>query len=161
MLTAAVRPVSVFADGYPVATVPIVENAKAGKYKFQVGDGRNLSDWVYIDNVARAHLLVAQALIRSYAVPTSTIRGQRINGEAFFGSQMTNLCHFGILSAPWEPQLAILRVLRRYHRHYQASGLSHGFLRRMVILDYHVWAHHWYTYLRRHQIQLHQSIFRH
>ena len=83
MLTAAVRPVSVIADGHPVTTVPIIEMAKAGKYKFQVGDGKNLSDWVYVDNVTRAHLLVAQALIRTHRAPASTSSDQRVDGEAF------------------------------------------------------------------------------
>ncbi|KAI9653789.1 MAG: erg26, C-3 sterol dehydrogenase [Alyxoria varia] len=84
LLTASLRPSGLFGNEDPTAIQPIVENAKTGKYRFQIGDGKNLYDWTYIENAARAHLLAAKALINEHnnidAVPVQL----KVNGEAFF-----------------------------------------------------------------------------
>ncbi|KAI9719482.1 MAG: putative secondary metabolism biosynthetic enzyme [Chrysothrix sp. TS-e1954] len=84
MLTAAVRLCSPFGDRHAETTNVIVENARAGKQRFQIGRGDNLSDWTYIENGVRAYLLVAQALLRSHDVPNDLRNSERVDGEAFF-----------------------------------------------------------------------------
>ncbi|KAL2008398.1 hypothetical protein VTN00DRAFT_8380 [Thermoascus crustaceus] len=49
-----------------------------GRSPFQIGDGRNLYDFVYIGNLADTDLLAARALLAAWATPNS-----RIDGECF------------------------------------------------------------------------------
>lgn len=96
LLTAAIRICSPFGADHGEVIKPIVENARAGRYKFQMGDGKTLSDWTYVQNGTRAHVLAAQALVEtanrimateSDDSPPETLSrrdpGRRIVGEAF------------------------------------------------------------------------------
>lgn len=60
--TCALRPSGIFGE-YDQLTVPtIVAKAKAGKTKYIIGNGKNMMDWTYAGNIARAHVLAALAL---------------------------------------------------------------------------------------------------
>lgn len=48
---------------------------------FQLGDGSNMWDFVSVDNMAEAHILLAKALLRSAA--TRDRRAPKVDGEAF------------------------------------------------------------------------------
>ena len=48
----------------PKAWPGFIEAAKAGKSKYQMGDGSNKMDWSYVENVAMAHVLAADVLLR-------------------------------------------------------------------------------------------------
>lgn len=50
-----------------------------GRHRYQIGDNKSLFDWVSAGNVARSHLLAAQALLRQ---PEDG--GGKVDGEAFF-----------------------------------------------------------------------------
>jgi len=52
----------------------LINVAKTGKWRYQIGDGKNLQDFTYVDNVAHAHLLASEKLAK----------GSGIEGEAFF-----------------------------------------------------------------------------
>ncbi|KAL8932379.1 MAG: hypothetical protein Q9211_006346 [Gyalolechia sp. 1 TL-2023] len=81
-LTLCLRPVSMFGEG-DLYTVFRIEHARAGKNKFQVGSGKNLFDWVYVGNMAAAHILASEALLtRASSSSESTL--PPIAGEAFF-----------------------------------------------------------------------------
>ena len=84
MLTAAVRLCSPFGDNHAETTNAIVENAREGKTRFQIGDGKNLTDWTYIENGVRGYLLVAQALLTAFDAHVPASEDERIDGEAFF-----------------------------------------------------------------------------
>ena len=55
------------------------EALQKGRNRYQIGDNQSLFDWVSVANVAQAHLLAAQALLRQ---PEDD--GQKVDGEAFF-----------------------------------------------------------------------------
>jgi len=38
----------------------LIENAKKGKTKYAIGEGKNVADFTYVGNVAHAHLLAAE-----------------------------------------------------------------------------------------------------
>ena len=61
LLTVALRPHLVWGPGDPHLIPRVIDRAQQGRL-VQVGDGRNLVDIAYIDNVAEAHLLAADAL---------------------------------------------------------------------------------------------------
>ncbi|KAL9087202.1 MAG: hypothetical protein Q9159_003769 [Coniocarpon cinnabarinum] len=84
MLTASIRLCSPFGAHHAETTKAIVENARQGKLRFQIGDGSNLSDWAYVSNGVRSYLLAAQALLKSHGRKTQTPEGDRVDGEAFF-----------------------------------------------------------------------------
>ena len=50
-----------------------------GRNRYQIGDNKSLFDWVSAANVAQAHLLAAQALLRQ-----SDTGSGKVDGEAFF-----------------------------------------------------------------------------
>ncbi|KAL8967468.1 MAG: hypothetical protein Q9197_005415 [Variospora fuerteventurae] len=82
LLTACLRPAGIFGEGDTSTLQKMIENAQAGKNKFQVGSGENLFDWAYVANAASAHLLASEALLTAAASgPTS---GPQVAGEAFF-----------------------------------------------------------------------------
>lgn len=84
MLTVAIRPSGIFGLG-DTATIPkLIDNARSGNYKVQIGDGKNLFDWTYVDNAARAHVLAAQALLAAHSSSASIRCDERVDGEAFF-----------------------------------------------------------------------------
>ena len=59
----------------------MISVARSGRANVQMGDGTNLYDFVYVGNVADAHILAAKALLR---VHEGTPReDERVDGEAF------------------------------------------------------------------------------
>lgn len=84
MMTAALRPAGIFGEGDLVTVASIVKAAETGKYKFQMGNGKNLFDFTYVGNLAHAHVLAAKALLATDASPESVPEHLRVDGEAFF-----------------------------------------------------------------------------
>lgn len=81
MLTACIRPSGIFGER-DATTKAFVENAANGKLKWQVGDGTNLFDWTFNENVIHAHILAAEALLKAHIeVPES--EDKRVAGEGF------------------------------------------------------------------------------
>lgn len=74
--TVALRPHLIWGPGDPHLIPRVIDRARKGKLR-QVSDGQNLVDITYIDNVAEAHLLAADALSPS----------GRCAGRAYFISQ--------------------------------------------------------------------------
>lgn len=82
MLTVCLRPAGMFGEGDLVTLQKMIENAESGKNRFQIGSGKNLFDWTYVGNAARAHLLAAEALLNEAS--SSRTGPLSIAGEAFF-----------------------------------------------------------------------------
>ncbi len=79
LATVAIRPHVIFGPGDVRLLPAILQRARAGKLKFEVGPGTHLSDFTYIDNLTDALLLAADRL-----APQSPIAGQAYfvtNGE--------------------------------------------------------------------------------
>lgn len=74
--TVALRPAGIFGPG-DRQLVPGLRNvARLGQSKFQIGDNNNLFDWTYAGNVAFAHVLAADKLIKGET--------KDVAGEVFF-----------------------------------------------------------------------------
>ena len=84
MLTAALRVCSPFGENQTETTNVLIENARAGKHRYQIGKGQNLTDWTYIENGVRAYLLAAQSLLAIHDARNAVPEERRVDGQAFF-----------------------------------------------------------------------------
>ncbi|KAJ8549824.1 hypothetical protein K7X08_033531 [Anisodus acutangulus] len=62
LLTCCIRPSSIFGPGDRLLVPSLVAAARAGKSKFIIGDGNNMYDFTYVENVAHAHVCAERAL---------------------------------------------------------------------------------------------------
>ncbi|OMO67041.1 3-beta hydroxysteroid dehydrogenase/isomerase [Corchorus capsularis] len=62
LLTCCIRPSSIFGPGDKLLVPSLVSAARAGKLKFMIGDGNNVYDFTYVENVAHAHICAERAL---------------------------------------------------------------------------------------------------
>lgn len=62
LVTCALRPSSIFGPGDRLLVPSLVAGARSGKMKFILGDGKNMYDFTYVENVAHAHVCAEQAL---------------------------------------------------------------------------------------------------
>ncbi|KAJ4417007.1 erg26, C-3 sterol dehydrogenase [Gnomoniopsis sp. IMI 355080] len=83
MLTAIIRPASVFGERDYLNFFSVVNKARAGRANVQIGSGQNLFSYSYVGNLADAHILAAEALIRAFGKPPPPPES-RVDGEAFF-----------------------------------------------------------------------------
>jgi len=83
LLTCVLRCPTLYGEGDNTTIPQIVGNAQAGRGKMQVGDGRNMFDYLYLGNAAYAHRLAAKKLLKvDETVPPPT-EDERIDGEVF------------------------------------------------------------------------------
>ncbi|KAM6923619.1 sterol-4-alpha-carboxylate 3-dehydrogenase, decarboxylating [Xenentodon cancila] len=61
-LTVAIRPHGIFGPRDPQLVPILVDAARRGKMKFIIGDGKNLVDFTYVENVVHGHILAAERL---------------------------------------------------------------------------------------------------
>ena len=79
LLTCAIRPSGIFGPGDRLAVPAFAKSARAGKLKFILGDGKNMFDWTFVENVAHAHLCAERALV------PGEFTGEHVaSGKAFF-----------------------------------------------------------------------------
>lgn len=83
MLTAAVRPASMYGEGEERQIPNLVRSAKSGRAKYQIGRGNNQFDHTYVKNLTHALILVAEALLKAVDKPQLR-KSERVEGEAFF-----------------------------------------------------------------------------
>jgi sterol-4alpha-carboxylate 3-dehydrogenase (decarboxylating) len=76
--TCCIRPSSIFGPGDKLLVPSLVAAARAGKSKFIIGDGNNLYDFTYVENVAHAHICAERALASGLEVAKNAA------GEAYF-----------------------------------------------------------------------------
>jgi len=81
MLTVSLRPASCFGEANEEMMEKLISVARSGRANVQMGDGTNLYDFVYVGNVADAHILAAKALLRAHERTLG--EGERVDGEAF------------------------------------------------------------------------------
>ncbi|KAK1288974.1 3beta-hydroxysteroid-dehydrogenase/decarboxylase isoform 1 [Acorus calamus] len=82
LLTCCIRPSSIFGPGDKLLVPSLVTAARAGRSKFIVGDGNNMYDFTYVENVAHGHICAEQALALGGAV------AERAAGQAYFITNM-------------------------------------------------------------------------
>jgi nucleoside-diphosphate-sugar epimerase len=105
LLTVSLRPHLIFGPGDPHLFPRIIARARRGQL-FQVGEGRNRVDVVYVENAAEAHLLAAEKMGT----------GSPVNGQAYFISQGIPVVLWAWINGILE-RLGLPRVRRK---------LSHG-----------------------------------
>jgi sterol-4alpha-carboxylate 3-dehydrogenase (decarboxylating) len=74
--TCSIRPHGIFGARDPHFLPVLAQTGEKGKSKFLIGDGANLVDFTYVENVAYAHALAA--------VQLGPKGESKVNGEAFF-----------------------------------------------------------------------------
>ncbi|XP_047391936.1 sterol-4-alpha-carboxylate 3-dehydrogenase, decarboxylating isoform X3 [Sciurus carolinensis] len=67
-LTTAIRPHGIFGPRDPQLVPILIEAAKKGKMKFMIGNGKNLVDFTFVENVVHGHILAAEHLSRDAAL---------------------------------------------------------------------------------------------
>ncbi|KAG5555666.1 hypothetical protein RHGRI_006349 [Rhododendron griersonianum] len=82
LLTCCIRPSSIFGPGDKLLVPSLVSAARAGKSKFIIGDGNNMYDFTYVENVAHAHICAERALASEGTV------AEKAAGEAYFITNM-------------------------------------------------------------------------
>ncbi|XP_027354534.1 3beta-hydroxysteroid-dehydrogenase/decarboxylase isoform X2 [Abrus precatorius] len=82
LLTCCIRPSSIFGPGDRLLVPSLVDAARAGKSKFVIGDGNNIFDFTYVENVAHAHICAERALASEGSV------SEKAAGEAYFITNM-------------------------------------------------------------------------
>ncbi|KAL1833831.1 hypothetical protein ACET3Z_003482 [Daucus carota] len=82
LLTCCVRPSSIFGPGDKLLVPSLVNAARAGKSKFIIGDGNNMYDFTYVENVAHAHICAERALASDGPVALKAA------GQAYFITNM-------------------------------------------------------------------------
>ena len=114
--TCAIRPHLVWGPGDPHLIPRLIARGKAKKLK-QVGNGRNMVDISYIDNVADAHILAAENL---HSVATAA-------GKAYFISQGEPVSLWGWINDLFK-RLEIAPVTKRINARsaYVAGALLEG-----------------------------------
>ncbi|XP_073050960.1 3beta-hydroxysteroid-dehydrogenase/decarboxylase-like [Primulina eburnea] len=82
LLTCCIRPSSIFGPGDKLLVPSLVDAARAGKSKFIIGDGNNMYDFTYVENVAHAHICAERALASEQPV------SEKAAGQAYFITNM-------------------------------------------------------------------------
>ncbi|KAF5748373.1 hypothetical protein HS088_TW04G00326 [Tripterygium wilfordii] len=82
LLTCCIRPSSIFGPGDKLFVPSLVSAARAGKAKFIIGDGNNVYDFTYVENVAHAHICAERALASEGQVSKNAA------GEPYFVTNM-------------------------------------------------------------------------
>ncbi|KAL2871045.1 uncharacterized protein BJX67DRAFT_389842 [Aspergillus lucknowensis] len=81
ILTCHIRPCLAFGEHDVGALGKMVAVARQGRSRFQMGNGQNPYDFVYIGNLADAHLLAAHALLEAWGKPRPAT--DPVDGECF------------------------------------------------------------------------------
>ncbi|KAG6657249.1 3beta-hydroxysteroid-dehydrogenase/decarboxylase-like [Carya illinoinensis] len=82
LLTCCIRPSSIFGPGDKLLVPSLVAAGRAGKSKFIIGDGNNIYDFTYVENVAHAHICAERALASEGMV------AEKAAGQAYFVTNM-------------------------------------------------------------------------
>ncbi|TEY59799.1 hypothetical protein BOTCAL_0186g00200 [Botryotinia calthae] len=82
MMTVSLRPATAFGERDTICMGKIVDVCRQAKGKFQIGAGKNEYDFIYVGNLAKAHILAAQALLRAYGKPVPPLE-TRVDGQTF------------------------------------------------------------------------------
>ncbi|XP_057787572.1 3beta-hydroxysteroid-dehydrogenase/decarboxylase-like [Salvia miltiorrhiza] len=92
LLTCCIRPSSIFGPGDKLLVPSLIAAARAGKSKFIIGDGNNIYDFTYVENVAHAHICAEQALASEKSI------AEKAGGQAYFITNMERIKFWEFMS---------------------------------------------------------------
>jgi sterol-4alpha-carboxylate 3-dehydrogenase (decarboxylating) len=84
MLTCSIRGQGIFGERDNNVFPQLIKLYHDKSTGTQIGDNKNLFDFVYVSNIASAHLLAASALLQAHEAPESIAPDMKVEGEAFF-----------------------------------------------------------------------------
>ncbi|KAI8537855.1 hypothetical protein RHMOL_Rhmol09G0056600 [Rhododendron molle] len=130
LLTCCIRPSSIFGPGDKLLVPSLVFAARAGKSKFIIGDGNNMYDFTYVENVAHAHICAERALASEGTVAEKAAR------EAYFITNMEPIKFWEFVSLVLEglgyerprikiPVFVVMPIARLVERTYKLLA-PHG-----------------------------------
>ena len=79
--TATIRPGSIYGEDDVQLLPSVLGQLDSGSHRFQLGSNTSLYDFNYVGNVADAHILAAEALVRESTSPAPSHK--RVSGESF------------------------------------------------------------------------------
>ena len=82
MLTCSLRPCTAIGEADTICLGKMLAVAAHGQSRFQMGSGQNVYDFVYVGNLADAHILAAQRLLAAHGRPRPP-SDRRVDGECF------------------------------------------------------------------------------
>ncbi|GAB4854021.1 3beta-hydroxysteroid-dehydrogenase/ decarboxylase isoform 2, variant 2 [Ancistrocladus abbreviatus] len=82
LLTCSIRPSSIFGPGDKLLVPSLVSAARAGQSKFIIGNGNNVYDFTYVENVAHAHFCAERVLA------SKGTDAEKASGQAYFVTNM-------------------------------------------------------------------------
>lgn len=100
-LTCAIRPSGIMGEGDTMVMYHMINIYKQGRTNVQVGNNENLFDFTYVENVAHAHLLAANALLTSSRLDTVPLDTERVDGEAFLITNDSPVYFWDFARAVW------------------------------------------------------------
>ncbi|KAG9519406.1 NAD(P)-binding protein, partial [Aureobasidium melanogenum] len=80
--TATIRPCVIFGEDDSQLLPTVISQLQQNQQNYQIGHNNALYDFVYVGNVAEAHILAAQALVCEAA--RGVEEGKQVSGESFF-----------------------------------------------------------------------------
>ncbi|KAG9513604.1 NAD(P)-binding protein, partial [Aureobasidium melanogenum] len=80
--TACIRPCAMFGENDSQLLLTMLNQLQKNRQGYQIGSNSALYDFVYVGNVAEAHIKAAEALVREAAQGAEP--GKRVGGESFF-----------------------------------------------------------------------------
>jgi sterol-4alpha-carboxylate 3-dehydrogenase (decarboxylating) len=83
LLTCAFRLTTLMGENDMILTKHFIDLGKTGKIRFQIGEGKNLYDFIYAGNAAEAHILAAKALLSAARSDVTMDEDKSVEGEAF------------------------------------------------------------------------------
>ncbi|KAF8856525.1 NAD(P)-binding protein, partial [Acephala macrosclerotiorum] len=83
-LTASIRPAGTFGEGDSETMEKLLGVAKGGRANVQMGDGKNVYDFLYVGNLVHAHILAARKLLLASSILEDEIEDEeKVDGESF------------------------------------------------------------------------------
>lgn len=80
--TATIRPCAVFGEDDSQLLPTVLSQLENNQQNYQIGHNTAMYDFVYVGNVAEAHILAAEALVREAAEEAE--KDKQVSGESFF-----------------------------------------------------------------------------
>ncbi|ODV76668.1 sterol-4-alpha-carboxylate 3-dehydrogenase, decarboxylating [Suhomyces tanzawaensis NRRL Y-17324] len=95
LITVSIRPSGIFGPGDRQLVPGLINAAKLGQSKFQLGDNNNICDYTYAGNVADAHILAAKLALQPK-------EAHKVGGEVFIITNDTPIYFWTMAREVWK-----------------------------------------------------------